>query len=103
MVIPGNTISRLSVMNIADLLQLLPVRAKLTFARFYDKDSKTHLLGLQSCHLYIKFSEEKSGSNAMKSPYLGRHNSWVPIEKCETEISIKKGSASPEQGFCRYP
>ena len=27
----------------------------------------------------------------MRSSYLGRQNSWVPIEKCETEISIKKG------------
>ena len=31
----------------------------------------------------------------MKSFYLDRQNSWVPIEKCETEISIKKRSALP--------
>ena len=31
----------------------------------------------------------------MRSSYLGRQNSWVPIEKCEAEISIKKGPASP--------
>ena len=29
----------------------------------------------------------------MGSSYLGRQNSWVPIEKCEIEIPIKKGSA----------
>ena len=29
----------------------------------------------------------------MRSSYLGRQNSWVPIEKCEIEIPIKKGSA----------
>ena len=45
--------------------------------------------------LYIKFSDEQAGSKAMRSSYLGRQNSWVPIEKCETEISLKKGSASP--------
>ena len=31
----------------------------------------------------------------MKSSYLGRQNSRVPIKKCETEISKKKVSASP--------
>ena len=30
----------------------------------------------------------------MTSPYLGRQNSWVPIEKCKTEISIKTESSS---------
>ena len=28
----------------------------------------------------------------MKSSHFARQNSWVPIEKCETEISIKKDS-----------
>ena len=45
--------------------------------------------------VYITFSDEQAGSKAMRSSYLGRQNSWVPIEKCETEISLKKGSASP--------
>ena len=31
----------------------------------------------------------------MRSSYLGRQNSYFPIEKCETEILIKKWSASP--------
>ena len=30
----------------------------------------------------------------MRLSYLGRQKSWVPIDKCENEISIKKGSAS---------
>ena len=46
--------------------------------------------------VYIKFSDEQVGSKAMRSSYLDRQNSWVPTEKCETEISIKKGSASPD-------
>ena len=39
----------------------------------------------------VAFSDEQTSSKAMRSSYLGRKNSWVPIEKCETEISIKKG------------
>ena len=31
----------------------------------------------------------------MRSSYLGRQNSSVPIQKCEAEIPIKKESASP--------
>ena len=34
---------------------------------------------------------EQTGSKAMRPSYLGRQNSWVSIEKCETKISIKKG------------
>ena len=36
--------------------------------------------------VYIKFSDEQAGSETMRSSYFGRKNSWVPIEKCETEI-----------------
>ena len=45
--------------------------------------------------LYITFSDEQVNSEVMQSSYLGRQNSRIPIEKCKTEISIKKGSASP--------
>ena len=41
--------------------------------------------------VYIKFFDEQDGSEAMRSSYLGGQKSWVPIEKCETEISVKKG------------
>ena len=44
--------------------------------------------------VYAKFSDEQAGLKAMKSSYLGRKSFWVPIEKCEAEIPIKKGSAS---------
>ena len=40
------------------------------------------------CKVYVKISDEQPGSKAMKSSYLGRQNSWVPIEKCETHTSI---------------
>ena len=30
----------------------------------------------------------------MRLSYIGIQNCWVPIEKCQTDISIKKGSAS---------
>ena len=39
--------------------------------------------------VFVKFSNEQTRSNF----YLGRQDSWVPIEKCETEIAMKKGSA----------
>ena len=39
----------------------------------------------------------------MRSSYLGRQKSWVPIEKCETEISVKKGSASPSINRTQFP
>ena len=45
--------------------------------------------------LYIKFSNQHAGLKALKSSYLGRQNSWVPIEKWDPEIPVKKGSASP--------
>ena len=45
--------------------------------------------------VYVKFSDKQAGSKSMRSFYLDRQNSWVPIEKCETEISIKKRSALP--------
>ena len=44
--------------------------------------------------VYVKFSDEQAGLKAMKSSYLGRKSFWVPIEKCEAEIPIKKGSTS---------
>ena len=40
-------------------------------------------------------SDEQACSKAIISSSLGIQNSWVPIEKYETEISIKKESASP--------
>ena len=55
------------------------------------------------CKAYIKFFDEQAGSKVMRSSYLGRQNSWVPIEKCETEISIKKGSVSPSIKRTQFP
>ena len=31
--------------------------------------------------IYVKFSDEHAGSKALRSSYLGRQNSWAPIEK----------------------
>ena len=53
--------------------------------------------------VHIKFSNEQTGSKAMRSSYLSRQKSWVPIEKCETEVSIKKGSASPSIKRTQFP
>ena len=45
--------------------------------------------------VYVKFFDEQAGIRAMRSSCLGRQNYWVATEKCETEIPIRKGSASP--------
>ena len=39
---------------------------------------------------YVKYSDEQAGLKAIRSSYLGRQNSWVPIEKCKDEILIKE-------------
>ena len=46
----------LSVLTVADLLQLPPVREKLMFSRGWDKDSMKNLLGLELWHLF-KYAE----------------------------------------------
>ena len=45
-----------SVMTVADSLQLPPIRGKLTFSQFSDKESMKYLLGLQLWHLF-KYAE----------------------------------------------
>ena len=47
MMIPEKAFAGLSVMTVADFLQLPPVRRKLIFSQFSDKDSMKNLLGLQ--------------------------------------------------------
>ena len=56
MIIPEIAFPGLSVMTIANLLQLPPVREKLIFSQFLDKDSMRHLLRLQLWHLF-KYAE----------------------------------------------
>ena len=56
MMIPEKIFAGLSVMAVADLLQLPPVRGKLIFFQFCNKDSIKHLLGLQLWHLF-KYAE----------------------------------------------
>ena len=51
--IPGKAFVVLSVMNVADLLQLLPVRGKLIFSLFSDRNSIKQIFGF---HLF-KFAE----------------------------------------------
>ena len=47
MTIPGKAFAGLSVMAVADLLQLPPAKGRLIFPQFSDKDSMKRLLGLQ--------------------------------------------------------
>ena len=58
--------------------------------------SHTEFATVSVCKVYVKFSDKQVCSKAMRSSNLGRKNLWALVEKCETtEISIKKGSASP--------
>ena len=52
MIIPEKEFADLSVMAVADLLQLPSVRRYLIFSYFSDQDSMKHLLGLQLWHLF---------------------------------------------------
>ena len=56
LMIPEKVFSCLSVMPVADLIQLPLVRGKLIFSQFSDKDRMKHLLGLQLWHLF-KYAE----------------------------------------------
>ena len=47
MMVSEEEIAGLSVMTVADLLQLPPVRRNTIFSQFSDKDSMKHLLCLQ--------------------------------------------------------
>ena len=50
------TFAGYSVLTVVDLLQLHPVREKLIFSQFSDKDSMKYLLVSQLCHLF-KYTE----------------------------------------------
>ena len=50
--IPEKAFAGISVITVGDLLQLPPVRGKLIFSEFCDKNSMKHLLDLQLMHLF---------------------------------------------------
>ena len=54
--IPEKAFAALSVMTVADLLQLPPVRGKLIFSQFSDKNSMKYLLDLELWYLF-KYTE----------------------------------------------
>ena len=58
MMIPEIAFPGLSVLTVADLFELPPVKGKLIFSQFFDEDSMKHLLGLQLRHL-LKYAELK--------------------------------------------
>ena len=52
---------------------------------------------------YLKFFDGQARLIEVRLPYLGRQNSWIVIEKCKTEIPIKKGLASPSIKQTQFP
>ena len=59
-----------------------------------------HLLKIK---VYVKFSEKQADLKAIIKSYLGRQYYWVATKKCEAEIPIKKGSASPSMKRTKFP
>ena len=53
--------------------------------------------------VYVTFSDEQTGLKAKRSCYTGRKNSWLPLEKCEAEISINKGLVFPSFKCTQFP
>ena len=74
MMIPEKAFAGLSVKNVADLLQLPPVRGKLLFSQFSDKDSMKHLSGLQLWHLfkYAELTEVVRQNNKLFIDFLNK-------------------------------
>ena len=54
--IPKKGFAEFSVMTVADFLQLLPIRRKLMFSQFSNKNNMKHFIGLQLWHLF-KYAE----------------------------------------------
>ena len=102
--------------NTGGLAKLLKLKIGAKVMLTVNLDIQDHLINGQTGYIshiefvqdsvqkvYVKFSDEQAGLKAMRSFYLGRQNSWVPVEKCEAEIPIKKGSASPSIKCTHFP
>ena len=89
MIIPEKTFAALSVMAVADLLQLPPVRGKPIFSQFSDKDSMKHSLGLQLWHLfrYAELTEVVRQKNKLFIDLL--NNVWVDNIDGDVENLLK--------------
>ena len=64
---------------------------------------KAILILLKMVFKKICIADKQAELKAMRSFYQGRRNSWVPIEKYEAQIPIKKGSASPSIKNNKFP
>ena len=53
--------------------------------------------------VYIKFQDPQIGRKVMMSKEFTRLNCVVPIEKCEANIPISKGSVSPSIKRTQFP
>ena len=45
--------------------------------------------------VYLKFQNPLVGKNAMLSDHFAQENCFVPLQKCDPDIPIFKGSISP--------
>ena len=53
--------------------------------------------------VYVNFSYEQAGWKAIESSYLGKQKSWIPIKRCETEISIKYNQHGHSSSILNFP
>ena len=89
MMIPEKAFAGLSVMIVADFLQLPPVRRKLIFSQFSDKDSMKNLLGLQLWHSF-KYPELTQLVRQIDKLFIDLLNKvWVGNIDDEVENSLK--------------
>ena len=74
---PDKVFSCLSVKTVVDMLQLPPVRGKVIFSRFFDKDSMKHFLDLQLWHLfqYAELTEVLAQNDKLFIDLL--NNVWI--------------------------
>ena len=54
-------------------------------------------------NVYLKFQDPLVGGNAMLSDHFAQQNCFVPLQKCDADISIFKGSLSPSIKPKQFP
>ena len=53
--------------------------------------------------VYLKFQDPLVGRNAMLSDHFAQQTCFVPLQKCDADIPICKGSISPSIKRTEFP
>ena len=54
-------------------------------------------------NVYLKFQDPLIGRNAMLSDHFPQQNCFVPLQKCDADITICNGSISPIIKRSQFP